>query len=80
MEVRFTVNLGQKAVWMSEGERVKILENVQQELAERQRALRAVHGELQRAYAYRAKQAYERAAARAFYKDKTSLNRYVDSK
>ncbi|WP_152126747.1 hypothetical protein [Rudanella paleaurantiibacter] len=80
MEVRFTVNLGQKAVWMSEGERVKILENVQQELADRQRALRAVHGELQRAYAYRAKQTYETAAARAFYKDKSSLNRYVGSK
>ena len=80
MEVRFTVNLGQKAVWMSEGERVKILENVQHELADRQRALRAVHGELQRAYAYRAKQAYEAAAARSFYREKSSLNRYVGSK
>lgn len=80
MEVRFTVNLGQKAVWMSEGERVKILENVQQELTQRQQALRAVSGELQRAYAYRAKQSYEATAARSFYKEKSSLNRYVGSK
>ncbi|MBO0936437.1 hypothetical protein J2I47_07745 [Fibrella sp. HMF5335] len=80
MEVRFTVNLGQKPIWMSEGERVKVLENVQQELAQRQQALRTINGELQRAYAYRAKQAYEAAAAKAFYKDKTSLNWYVGSK
>lgn len=80
MEVRFTVNLGQKPVWMSEGERVKVLEHVQEELAERQRALRTVASELQRAYAYRAKQAYEAAAAKAFYKDKSSINRYVGSK
>jgi DNA-binding Lrp family transcriptional regulator len=79
-EVRFTVNLGQKPVWMSEGERVKVLENVREELAERHRALKSIGGELQRAYAYRAKQAYETAAAKAFYKDKTSLNRYVGAK
>ena len=80
MEVRYAVNLGQKPVWMSEGERVKVLENVRQELAERQRALRAVSGELQRAYAYRAKQQYEAVAAKAFFKDKSSLNRSVGSR
>lgn len=80
MEVRFTVNLGQQPVWMSEGERVKVLENVRQELAERHRALQAVGGELQRAYAYRAKKAYETTAVKGFYKDRSSLNRYVGAK
>lgn len=68
---------GEKTVWMSEAERVTILDQVHDELMDRLNQLLDYRQKLLGVVSYRYKQAYRNQSAQRLYKENTALNRSI---
>lgn len=68
---------GEKTVWMSEAERVTILDQVHDELMDRLNQLLDYRQKLLGVVSYRYKQAYRNQSAQRLYKENSALNRSI---
>lgn len=68
---------GETSVWMSEAERVTILDQVHDELMDRLNQLLDYRQKLLGVVSYRYKQAYRNQAAQRLYRENTALNRSI---
>lgn len=68
---------GEKTVWMSEAERVTILDQVNDELMDRLNQLLDYRQKLLGVVSYRYKQVYRNQSAQRLYKENTALNRSI---
>lgn len=74
-EVKTACNLNGGTVWMSEAERVKVLEYAQKELAKRDRNLMNLYRQLANAYVYRQRDQARKQAVAGYFNPGTALNR-----
>lgn len=79
-EVKTVVNLGGKAVWMSEGERVSALNAVRADLYNRIKRMNQVLGVIRATYQYRSREIARNAYRQKLYRTNSNLNRTVGTR
>ncbi|WP_345246457.1 hypothetical protein [Nibrella saemangeumensis] len=78
-EVKTACNLSQTAVWMSEGERINVLDMVEEDLFTRVKSLKAYNAEIAKAATARRKQLMQNRLTKSLYREGTKLNRNVST-
>ncbi|PRY27817.1 hypothetical protein CLV58_13135 [Spirosoma oryzae] len=76
-DVRSACNLNGESVWMSEAERVNVLDAARDQIIRRQQMLNTFRVNLSNAYVARTRQIARNKSMAGMFKDNSTLNRYV---
>lgn len=75
-DVNTVCNKNGKEVWMSEAERVKVLDGVRDQILARHKVLNGLRAKLTKAVAFRIREVSENKAVAGMFKNNSTLNRY----
>jgi DNA-binding HxlR family transcriptional regulator len=79
-EVKTIINLGNKPVWMSEGERLSALNTVRTDLYDRIKRLNQLQNLIRASYQFRSREIAKNAYRQGLYNKNTNLNRTVGTR
>ena len=79
-EVKTIINLGSKPVWMSEGERLSVLNTVRTDLYDRIKRMNQTLNLIRASYQFRSREIAKNAYRQGLYNSNTNLNRTVGTR
>lgn len=79
-EVKTVINLGSKAIWMSEGERLSALNSVRTDLYDRIKRMNQTLSLIRATYQYRSREIAKNAYRQGLYRQDSNLNRTIGTR